>query len=195
MKQLIVEAKMETPVQVDFQGMEPTAPLKDAIDRHLAELEDKFGRITAGRIVFKAPGEHHRTGGLYEINIRLKLPDNKEVNVARTPQVDERHSQIEFALADAFKRANRQLQDQVRRLRGQTKLHAPQPIATVTSLFADHGFLDGGEQGEIYFHMNSVLDGGFAKLKPGSSVSYVAEQGEKGLQASTVKVMGKHSMR
>jgi cold shock CspA family protein/ribosome-associated translation inhibitor RaiA len=186
---------METPVQVDFQGMEPTARLKEAVNRHLAELEDKFGRITAGRIVIKGPGEHHRTGGLYDINIRLKLPDGKEVNVARTSQDDERHAQIEFALADAFKRTGRQLQDQVRRLRGQTKLHAPQPVGTVTSLFEDHGFLDGGEQGQVYFHRNSVLDGGFARLKLGSSVSYVAEQGEKGLQASTVRPMEKHRMR
>ena len=186
---------METPVQVDFQGMEPMAQLKEEVNRHLAELEDKFGRITAGRIVIKGPGEHHRTGGLYDINIRLKLPDGKEVNVARTPQDDERHSHIEFALADAFKRALRQLQDQVSRLRGQTKLHAPQPIATVTNLFEDHGFLDGGELGEIYFHRNSVLNGGFAKLKPGTSVYYAAEQGEKGLQASTVKLMRKHGMR
>jgi cold shock CspA family protein/ribosome-associated translation inhibitor RaiA len=186
---------METPVQVDFQGMEPTAQLQEAVSRQLAGLEDKFGRITAGRIVIKGPGEHHRTGGQYDINIRLKLPDGREVNVARTPQDDERYSQIEFALADAFKRARRQLEDEVRLLRGQTKLHVPQPMATVASLFEDHGFLDGGEQGEIYFHMNSVLDGGFAKLKPGSSVSYVAVPGEKGLQASTVKLLGKHGMR
>jgi cold shock CspA family protein len=186
---------METPVQVDFQGMEPTAQLQEAVSRQLAGLEDKFGRITAGRIVIKGPGEHHRTGGQYDINIRLKLPDGREVNVARTPQDDERYSHIEFALADAFKRAGRQLQDEVRLLRGQTKLHVPQPMATVASLFEDHGFLDGGEQGEIYFHMNSVLDGGFAKLKPGSSVSYVAVPGERGLQASTVKLLGKHGMR
>lgn len=186
---------MDNPIQVDFQGMEPTVQLRDEVDRHLAELQEKFGRITVGRIVIKGPGDHHRTGGLYDINIRLKLPDGKEVNVTRTSQDDERHSQIEFALADTFKRAGRQLQDRVRRLRGQTKLHAPQPVASVTSLFEDHGFLDGGEQGEIYFHRNSVLDDGFAKLKPGTSVFYVAEQGEKGLQASTVKLMGKHGMR
>ena len=186
---------METPLELDFQGVEPSDHIKMAVDRHVAELENKFGRITAGRIVIKGPGEHHRTGGLYEINIRLKLPDGKEVNVARTPPADERRSKFNFALADAFSRAQRQLQDQVRRLRGQTKLHEPQSIGTVTRLFTDHGFLDGGEAGEIYFHMHSVLDGDFARLKPGRRVYYAVEQGERGPQASTVKLMGKHSLR
>jgi hypothetical protein len=30
--------------------------------------------VTACRVVLKAPGGHHRTGGLYEINIHLALP-------------------------------------------------------------------------------------------------------------------------
>ena len=46
---------------------------------------------------------------------------------------------------------------------------------------------------EIYFHRNSVLNGGFAKLEPGMKVSFVEEQGEKGPQASTVKLLGKHT--
>ena len=30
--------------------------------------------VTACRVVLKGPGGHHRTGGLYEVNIRLALP-------------------------------------------------------------------------------------------------------------------------
>jgi hypothetical protein len=75
----------------------------------------------------RSPGGHHRSGGLYEVNIRLALPDGREINVGRSPGADERLSEIHFAVHDAFMRARRQLQDQVRRLRGQTKTHAPQP--------------------------------------------------------------------
>ena len=89
--------------------MNPTDVVQDQVLRYVAELESRFGRVTAGRVVVKAPGEHHRTGGLYEINIRLALPDQKEVNVGRTPRADERQSDIDFALRDAFKRARRQL--------------------------------------------------------------------------------------
>ncbi len=115
---------METPVQLDFQGMDAKADLRAAIKKQIAQLEDRFGRVTAGRIVVKAPGGHHKTGGQYEINIRLALPDAREVNIARTPHADERHSDLNFALNDAFKRARRQLQHQVARMSGDVKARA-----------------------------------------------------------------------
>jgi len=114
---------MQTPVQIDFQGMKGTETLRAAIAAHVAALEERFGRVTACRVVLKAPGEHHRTGGLYEVNIRLALPDGKEINIGHTPGADERHADVDFALNDAFKRARRQLQDQVRRLQGHVKTH------------------------------------------------------------------------
>jgi len=50
----------------------------------VAELYSRFGRVTAGHVVVKVPGEHHRTGGLYEINIRLVLPDHNGIPRALT---------------------------------------------------------------------------------------------------------------
>jgi cold shock CspA family protein len=44
----------------------------------------------------------------------------------------------------------------------------------------------------VYFHEHSVIDGGFARLDVGSEVAFVEETGEKGLQASTVRLLGKH---
>jgi ribosome-associated translation inhibitor RaiA len=114
---------METPVHLDFQGVEAKAELRGAVERHIAQLEERFGRVTAGRVVLKAPGGHHRTGGLYEINIRLALPEGREVNIGRTPQADERHADLIFALNDAFKRARRQLEDQADRMAGNVKTH------------------------------------------------------------------------
>ena len=48
---------------------------------------------------------------------------------------------------------------------------------------------------EIYFHQNSVVNGAFSKLEIGTRVYFVETMGEKGAQASTVKPMGKHSLR
>ena len=114
---------METPVHLDFQGVEAKAELRGAVERHIAQLEERFGRVTAGRVVLKAPGGHHRAGGLYEINIRLALPEGREVNIGRTLQADERHADLSFALNDAFKRARRQLEDQADRMAGNVKTH------------------------------------------------------------------------
>jgi cold shock CspA family protein/ribosome-associated translation inhibitor RaiA len=183
-------------VQVDFQGMQQSETLRALILERVAGLEDRFGRITACRVVVKAPGQHHRTAGLYEIHIRLALPEGKEVDIGHTPQLDERHADVRFAINDAFKRARRQLQDQVRRLQGHVKTHdAAQPIGTVKRLQDDFGFIDTDDGREIYFHRNSVLDGGFSHMKIGTRVSFAEEAGEKGPQASTVHLLGKHGLR
>jgi cold shock CspA family protein len=188
---------METPVKIDFQSMEAKPDVRATIARHVALLEERFGRVTAGRIVLKGPGGHHRTGGLYEINIRLALPDGREVNIGRTPQNDERYADLNFALNDAFKRARRQLQDEVRKLQGEVKQHYSPPIGTVSELdpLGEFGFLATEDGREIYFNRNSVLNGDFARLAVGSRVTFAEEMGDKGPQASTVKLMGKHGLK
>ncbi len=115
---------MQTQPEIQFQGLTATPAIHDAINRHVAELEQLWGRITACRVAVKAPSQHHRKGGLYEVHVRLALPDGREVNVERTPPADERHADLTFAIDDAFKHARRQLQDQLRRTQGQVKHHA-----------------------------------------------------------------------
>lgn len=188
---------MQTPVEIDYQGMSARPALQASIEQHVAELEERFGRVTACRVVVKAPGGHHQTGGLFEINIRLALPNGREVNVDHTRQDDERYADLTFAIADAFKRARRQLQDQARRLQGQVKHHEEQPTGTVKSIdpSGDFGFLEAADGHEVYFHRNSVLDDAFGRLTVGTRVAFSEEMGDKGPQASTVRLLGKHSMR
>jgi cold shock CspA family protein len=188
---------METPLQLDFQGMEPNETVRSSVTRHLAMLEERFGRVTACRVAIRGPGEHHRTGGLYEVGIRLVLPNGKEVNIGRTPPADERHGDLIFALNDAFKRARRRLQDQARRMQGQVKARVGPPIGTITRFDSDggFGFLETADGREIYFHRNSVLDADPDHLSAGMRVTFAEEMGEKGPQASTVKLLGRHGMR
>jgi ribosome-associated translation inhibitor RaiA len=115
---------MQTPTQIEFENVEASSELRTAIDQHVAELEGRFGRVTAGRIVVRGPGDHHQTGGQYLVSIRLALPDGREVNIGRTPKADERYADLTFAVDNAFKRARRQLQDQARVMRGDVKHRA-----------------------------------------------------------------------
>ena len=188
---------MQTPLRVEFQGMAGTPELDTVIATHVAQLEQRWDRITACRVVLKGPGQHHRAGGLYEIHIHLALPDGREVNVRRTASADDRRSDLNFALNNAFKRARRQLQDQRRRTEGQIKYREGPPLATVVRLdpSGEFGFLEAGDGKEIYFHRNSVLNNAFARLAVGSRVSFAEEAGEKGMQATVVKLLGKHKLR
>jgi cold shock CspA family protein/ribosome-associated translation inhibitor RaiA len=188
---------MQTAPEIEFQGMTGTLNIKNAIATHVAQLEQRWGRITACRVVLKGPSQHHRKGGLYEVHIRLALPDGREVNVERTPPADERHSDLTFALNDAFKHARRQLQDQVRRVQGQVKHHEGRPIGIIVSLdpSGEFGFLEISDGQEVYFHRNSVRHDAFSRLEIGSRVTFAQEEGDKGPQATTVELLGKHGLR
>jgi cold shock CspA family protein len=191
-----LETVMQTPAQIELEGVQETPELQASIDQHFAELENRFGRLTAGRVVVKGPGDHHRTGGQFQVSIRLALPDGREVNVGRTPKQDDRYTDLTFAVDNAFKRARRQLQDRARLMRGQTKQHESQPVGTVVRIdpSGEFGFLESADGREIYFNRSSVLDGA-SNITVGTRVSYVEEIGEKGPQASTVKTLGKHGLR
>jgi cold shock CspA family protein len=54
-----------------------------------------------------------------------------------------------------------------------------------------YGFIQAGEE-RIYFTRTSVLDNAFDDVTIGTPVAFVEEKGEKGPQASTVRVLGKH---
>jgi cold shock CspA family protein len=166
------------------------------VSRHLHKLEELYGRIVGCGVIVRDPGGRHQTGGLHEVRVRLTLPDGREVIVDRTPKLDERYSDLKFAIDDAFRRARRRVQDQARRMRGQVKHHESQPMAKVARLdpSGDFGFLETDDGQEIYFHRNSALDG-MPALSVGARVTFVEQPGEKGPQASTVRLMGKHRLR
>jgi cold shock CspA family protein len=188
---------MQTPVEIDFQGLRGNEPLRACVLKHIAVLEERFGRITACRVVIKAPSERHRTGGACGVAIRISLPQGREVDIGRSEKPDTRHADATIALNDAFKRARRRLQDQARRMRGVVKSHDGPAIATVQSFdgISGFGFLQTTDGREVYFHKNSILDGGLRQIAPGARVTFFEEMGDKGPQASTVKLLGKHGLR
>jgi cold shock CspA family protein len=46
---------------------------------------------------------------------------------------------------------------------------------------------------DVYFHKNSVLHNDFGRLTKGTGVRYNEEMGQKGLQASSLKIVDKPS--
>lgn len=109
---------MQTTVQVNFLGFEGSAAQKTAIQQYIDSLEKKFGGVIAGSVSVRAPDKNRRRGLPFQVSISLTLPAGREVDVSRTPEVDERYSDFSFALGDAFRRAERQLLTEVERMQG-----------------------------------------------------------------------------
>ena len=205
---------MQLPLQITFRNMERLPEAEKWIGAETKKLEMFYNQIMGCRVAVEVPHGHHKKGRLYHIRIDLTLPGkelvikhepslSKEIRQAGGAQMKKRlevrapHRNLHLAISDAFKAAGRRLQDYARRQRGDVKTHEPRLVGRVSKLLLKdgYGFLSTPDGREIYFHERSVLNRGFRRLRVGSEVSFVEEQGEKGPQASTVRVRGKRLIR
>lgn len=180
---------METEPHIVFEGLDPSEFLQSRIRSEIEKLERFFGRLTSARVVLSKPHKRRQHGDLYAISVHLAMPDGREVHVTRNPPTDHAHEDAHVALRDAFAAARRKLQDEARKMHGDVKPHEAAPEALVSAIVAeqDYGFLESADGREIYFHKNSVANGGFAKLAVGARVTYSETLGEKGPQATFVR--------
>jgi len=184
---------MQIPLQVSFRHMEHSDSIETLVREKAAKLDTFADHIMSCRVVVEPAAKHHLHGNLYEVRIDLTVPD-EEIAVTREPSEHTEYRDIRVALRDAFDSARRQLEDYVRRKRGFVKTLETAPHARVSKLFPDegYGFLQTPDSREIYFHRDSVLHKGFDRLQVGTEVAFVEEEGQKGPQASTVKLIGRH---
>lgn len=189
---------MQVPLEVNFQNVQKNEALENLINEKVAKLEQICDYLTSCRIYIDKPHENQRSGNPYQVVIEIHVPPKHEIITRREPGEGDLHDPLDSVLRDAFDAAKRQLQELVERQRGETKKHPEQEaVAIVDRLFpeADHGFIKTLEGEDIYFHRNSVVHNDFDRLEIGTGVRYVAKEGEKGLQASTVQIVDKPGSR
>ncbi len=180
---------MQVPPRITFRNMDTDTSAREQVERRLAELEQFHPRITSCQVVVEAEHRHHQQGKLYHVNIELNVP-GRTIVVGREPAAHHAHEDAHVAIRDAFDGVRRQLEDHVRRARGEEKTHAAPQIGRIARIFPEHGYAflltETGE--EVYVHANSVVAGGFAHLRTGDKVRYelAPDPGEHGPQASTV---------
>lgn len=94
---------MSTPVEIDFQDMDANPVVRDAVIKHIARFERRFGPVTACRVVLKSPHGNGAAGGPYEVSIELSLPNGCNFYVGGSAHGDRRHADPVVAIDDAFK--------------------------------------------------------------------------------------------
>ena len=129
-------------MQIAFRHMEPSEAVTARIRKEVDKLHEFFPRITSCRVVVEAPHRHHKWGELFHVRIELGVPGNvivvsnepsshahlshdEESALKKHIEIHPEHKDINVAIRDAFSSARRQLQDYVRRLRGDVKSHLP----------------------------------------------------------------------
>jgi cold shock CspA family protein len=205
---------MKLPVQVTFRNVEPSEIVEEWIRAEAAKLETFYSKVMGCRVTVEMPHHHRRKGSLYHIRIDLTVPRG-ELVIKREPSLAARtrqmgggemkkdlevnvpHKDLRLSINHAFKAAARRLKDYARRQRGDVKTHEALPVGHVSRLHEDegYGFLTTDDGRELYFHQSSVLHHRFPRLQIGTRVNFVEEQGEKGPQASTVRIARSSGVR
>lgn len=137
---------MQAPPVITFQGMLKSAALTSDIVDRLDKLERLAPRLTSARVTVTFRGRRHQAGNRFRVTIRLEMPGETLIvrpHASLRPAMraastgawrkqdevdpDQRHARV--AVREAFEAARRQVQDYVRRQRGDVKTHAPKPVS------------------------------------------------------------------
>ena len=199
---------MQLTPTITFRGIDSSAALEADIRKRLQKLETFCRTIVGCRVLVEFAERHHEAGNRFHVRIDLKVPGEDivvthEASLHATARVasaekktkgDEPNPErkhVYVAVREAFDIAGRQLHDYNRRQRHTVKTPVRQPLGKVVRLFSagEYGYLEAQDGHEVYFQNNSVLKDAFPRLRVGSSVSFVEEPGDKGPQASTVKLV------
>lgn len=199
------------PTQVTFRGFTPPDALEADVHERIAWLEQFYAGIMRCRVLVEVPHRHRRDGRHFHVRIEITVPGGTPIVVSHEPslhgplkdveepahrketEIESVHRYARVAVHEAFDAARRRLQDSAREQRGATKTHEVPAHGTVAEIskIDGYGYIQRDDE-RIFFGRASVLDDKFDELVVGTPVAFVEEKGEKGPQASTVHVLGKH---
>jgi len=184
---------MLIPLQITFRNLDRSQAVEASVREHAEKLDKYYDRIMSCRVVIEEQHKHHRHGNHYHVSVDVTVP-KAELVASREPDPHHAYTDVYVAIRDAFDTMRRQLEDYARKHDQRLKVHAPPPHGRIVELnpAEDYGRIETLDGRLIYFHRNSVLGADFDGLRIGAEVRFDEEAGERGPQASTVHVIGKH---
>ncbi|AJX33242.1 HPF/RaiA family ribosome-associated protein [Burkholderia oklahomensis] len=109
---------MKLPLEISIQGMPRSDALEEAVARHAAKLERYCADIIRCRVSVILDDKHKRQGKPFDVHIDVTIPGHELVSNRESDE------DVHVALRDAFKNAERMLDDAVSRRRDRTRQSA-----------------------------------------------------------------------
>jgi cold shock CspA family protein len=188
---------MEMALAISYRDVEKTETLEAHIRERTSKLENVHNNIISCSVAVEQPHRSRTTGNPYRVRIAVRVPPEHEIVVTRNPGEPAADDTVIGAVNEVFETAYRRLRKLAQIQRNEVKRHSHQEAnAVVAKVFEKrgYGFLETVDGREVYFHQNSVMNDKFKSLKQGDSVRYVEQEGEKGPQASTVRIVDRTSL-
>jgi ribosomal subunit interface protein len=173
---------MKLPLQITFRDMVPLPSLEPEIRRRVAKLDHWTNEVMSCHVVVEAEGSRHRQGHEYRVKVSVRVPDDEIVAGAHQGSED-----VYVALHGAFDAMDRQLEDHVRRRRGQTKEHPVVRHGRIVALDEEGVGRIVGDAGDEYrFDRGMVEHPPFEHLTIDQEVRFIEAIGRTGREARRV---------
>ena len=189
---------MNIPLEINYRGLEKNESIENLINRKTRKLEKICSYISSCHIALEASHKQGSKESRYRVRLDITIPAGHEIVVKKEPANTGDYAPLDAVIREAFESATRQVKELVERQEGEIKTHPEQETeAVVSEIYKDEGYgmLKSIEGREIYFHRHSVAGDEFEKLEIGTGVQFVMELGDKGPQASTVRIVSKPGAR
>lgn len=187
---------MNVPLELSFRDGTKSDDIEALVRDKVGNLERFNDHISSCRVAVERPQEHLQSGSGYRVRVDITVPPRHEIVARREPGEGSVQDDLPLVIRDVFSDAERQLKSLNERQQGDEKSHPQQAtVGVIDRLLKDYGFIKNIDGRDVYFHKNSVLHGDFERLAVGTGVNYMEEMGEKGLQASTVRIVDKPGER
>ena len=184
---------MQIAPEIIFHDVDRSEWVENYIAERLQKLERYADGITRCHVTLTQEVASHAKGNRYSVMVEVRLPPNHDLAAKKQKVIRDMQTQLPALINQAFSAIESQLKKTVQLRRAETKTHDSEPRGLVASISPEgFGFIRSFDDQQVYFHRNSVLHGDFDRLQVGTEVRFDPEQGEKGLQASSVQVISNH---
>ena len=181
---------MEIAPEIIFHDVDRTDWVEAYVIERLRRLERFADGITRCRVSLTQEVASHTKGNRYSVMVEVRLPPNHDLAAKKQKVVHDMPTQLPALINQAFSAVESQVKKTAQLRRGELKTRDAEPRGLVARLSPEgFGFIRSFDNRDVYFHRNSVLHGDFERLAVGTEVRFSPEEGEKGLQASSVQVV------
>lgn len=185
---------MNVPLEISYRHVRHTQELEELVRNKAGKLQRICSYLSSCRVAVERDHKKQGTGDVFRVRIDATVPPGHELTVTKHSDEKNRHVDLAATIRRAFDAVERPLQELVDEQRGEAKAHPEQEVTGIVhALFPahDYGFIRTLDGQDIYFHRNSVVNEDFEHLTEGTGVHFESEMGEKGLQATSVRVIGR----
>lgn len=102
---------MQVPLQIKFEGTEPSDAARFQIEQEVDRLESHNNRIISCLVTVSAPSRKHRHGSGFEIGIVITIPQQRAIVVSHPAGDDIRYESASDTIKVAFASARRQIDE------------------------------------------------------------------------------------